>query len=587
MMRKNRTNQNQNQIPFYPKTGGFLSAPKIPILGIIGDRVVLPCQVGSRPIPEDFSIRWTFHGQSQRIPVYSYDGKGWGEEPDERYRGRAELFHGEFRAGNVSLLLRDVRSSDQGSYGCQVSFQDESREVLVELEVAAVGEAPSVILRGPEKQDLGLSCRASGWFPQPELLWLDGHGNVRREPTATTATVSAGGLFSVEGSVWIQPGADLEISCRVLNHRLNASRASRIRIHEALLPSTSRWLQIFLAVLFLNLALISLIFCVLQRSHKRTVRAGKAKLEMEEEKRKMKALLGQLTAELDFWEARSHAAPVALDPEARPLPLGDARDPLPVAALVARAALGAGKGYWEVELGQQRSWALGVLRDPPDARDPRDPRDLRHPRHPHDPRDPPRLWALCASRGRLFSVCRALGEHPRDLSVLGEHPRDLSVLGEHPRDLSVLGEYPRDLSVLGEHPRDLSVLGEHRRDLSRPRDLSVAGERPRDLSVLGERPRDLSVLGVLLDREKARLEFYDAERREPLAGIALEDPAGTFFPFVSRGEEGALRLRPVPLPVPLPAPVSVPVPEPVPESVPVSVPVPVLLPVSVPVSLPV
>ncbi|NXM84861.1 BTNL3 protein, partial [Oenanthe oenanthe] len=57
-------------------------------------------------------------------------------EPDEQYRGRAEFFHGEFRAGNVSLLLRNVRSSDQGTYGCQISFQDVSQEVLVELEVA-------------------------------------------------------------------------------------------------------------------------------------------------------------------------------------------------------------------------------------------------------------------------------------------------------------------------------------------------------------------------------------------------------------------------------------------------------------------
>ncbi|NXW76570.1 CD276 protein, partial [Hirundo rustica] len=57
-------------------------------------------------------------------------------EPDERYRGRAEFFHAEFRAGNVSLLLRDVRSSDQGSYSCQVSFQNVSQEALVELEVA-------------------------------------------------------------------------------------------------------------------------------------------------------------------------------------------------------------------------------------------------------------------------------------------------------------------------------------------------------------------------------------------------------------------------------------------------------------------
>lgn len=128
--------ENQNQPPFYPKTGGFLSAPKTSVLGIIGDRVVLPCQVGSAPIPEDFSIRWTFHSQSQQILVSSYDGKDGRQELDERYRGRAEFFHREFRAGNVSLLLRNIQSSDQGSYGCKVSFRDVSREVLVELEVA-------------------------------------------------------------------------------------------------------------------------------------------------------------------------------------------------------------------------------------------------------------------------------------------------------------------------------------------------------------------------------------------------------------------------------------------------------------------
>ncbi|XP_017596135.1 PREDICTED: butyrophilin-like protein 9 [Corvus brachyrhynchos] len=253
--------ENPNQSPFYPKTGGFLSAPKTSVLGIIGDRVLLPCQVGSAPIPEDFSIRWTFHGQSQRIPVSSYDGKDRREEPDERYQGRAEFFHRDFRAGNVSLLLRNVQSSDQGSYSCEVSFQDVSREVLVELEVAAIGEAPSVILRSPEKQDLGLSCRASGWFPRPELLWLDRHGKVRRESMTTTATVTPGGLFSVEASLRIQPGSDLEISCRILNRRLSASRESRIRIHDVFLPSISQWLRIFLAVLFLNMALISIVFC--------------------------------------------------------------------------------------------------------------------------------------------------------------------------------------------------------------------------------------------------------------------------------------------------------------------------------------
>ncbi|XP_058280398.1 butyrophilin subfamily 2 member A2-like [Hirundo rustica] len=244
--------------------GGSLGAPRTPVLGIIGAGVVLPCRLGSAPVPEDFSVRWTFHGRSQRIPVGGYGGKGRREEPDERYRGRAEFFHAEFRAGNVSLLLRDVRSSDQGSYSCQVSFQNVSQEVLVELEVAAVGEPPSVILRSPEKRDLGVSCRSSGWFPRPELLWLDGSGKIRPEATTAKATATPGGLFSVEGSVRIRPGSDLDISCRVLNRRLNASRESRVRVHDSFLPSISQWLRIFLAVLFLNLALISVVSCQLQ-----------------------------------------------------------------------------------------------------------------------------------------------------------------------------------------------------------------------------------------------------------------------------------------------------------------------------------
>ncbi|KFP73795.1 Butyrophilin subfamily 3 member A3, partial [Apaloderma vittatum] len=53
-----------------------------------------------------------------------------------RYRGRAELFRGEFGAGNASLHLKNVRSSDEGSYACVVSFNDTYHDALIELQVA-------------------------------------------------------------------------------------------------------------------------------------------------------------------------------------------------------------------------------------------------------------------------------------------------------------------------------------------------------------------------------------------------------------------------------------------------------------------
>ncbi|XP_017695093.1 PREDICTED: butyrophilin subfamily 1 member A1-like [Lepidothrix coronata] len=220
---------NREQPPFCPETGRSVSSPGIPVVGIIGERVVLPCRVTQDPIPEVFSVRWEFHDGSRRIPVGSFDGKSREQEWDGRFRGRVEFFPREFWAGNVSLGLRNVGISDQGSYTCHVSAQDVSREVSVQLEVAAIGDIPTIVVRS-RKRDLSLSCRASGWFPSPEILWLDGRGKVREGFSSPRTTPEPSGLFRVDASVTLPPGSDLEVSCRIVNPRLNVSRESRIRI---------------------------------------------------------------------------------------------------------------------------------------------------------------------------------------------------------------------------------------------------------------------------------------------------------------------------------------------------------------------
>lgn len=98
--------------------------------------MVLPCYVVAENFPEIFSVQWIFNEQSQKIPVSTYDGKTQKEKQDERYQGRTEFFHSEFGAGNMSLLLKNIRSSDKGSYTCVVSFNDEYHDVLIELKVA-------------------------------------------------------------------------------------------------------------------------------------------------------------------------------------------------------------------------------------------------------------------------------------------------------------------------------------------------------------------------------------------------------------------------------------------------------------------
>uniref|UniRef100_A0A663EYY6 Uncharacterized protein n=1 Tax=Aquila chrysaetos chrysaetos TaxID=223781 RepID=A0A663EYY6_AQUCH len=127
----------QKQLLFYFYPGQLISSPpNSSIIGVIGESVVLPCHVVADNIPEVFSVQWIFHELSQKITVSRYDGKNKMEKQDERFQGRTEFFHSEFRAGNMSLHLKNVRSSDKGSYTCVVSFNGTYHDVLIELQVA-------------------------------------------------------------------------------------------------------------------------------------------------------------------------------------------------------------------------------------------------------------------------------------------------------------------------------------------------------------------------------------------------------------------------------------------------------------------
>ncbi|XP_031950619.1 butyrophilin subfamily 3 member A2-like isoform X2 [Corvus moneduloides] len=457
--------------------------PDSPVLGVVGDGAVLPCQLQGRIIPEKLSIQWIFSGSSTESAVATFDGKT-PQNPFlefEGYRGRTEFFPSEFHQGNLSLLLKNVRPSDQGKYTCSVFLENWYDQVMVELDVAAQGAEPSVFLDGHAGNGISLSCRSQGWFPAPSVVWLDSQGQTRPEEVTTRSTPGpSSGIFDVVSSMSLELGSDREVSCRVVNEVLNATRESRVRIADSFFPSTSPWMISSLIILCVDLGILGATVYKMKRSLMETGKAERSRKEAGTEKDRLKAQqesqrstaeAGKLENNRRLERLRAELVPVALDPEARPLDLGDAQDPLQVPVLVARDALGAGKCYWEVELGRERDWALGVLRDGPSLAGPHS-RDSRHSRH---------CWALCASQGQLFS--------------------------------------------------------------------SGSGSR-----LLREQSRGLSALGVFLDSEEERLEFYDVEQRDLVAGMSLgagEDPSGKFFPFVSQGEEGTLRIRSVPMPVPL------------------------------------
>lgn len=94
----------------------------------------------------------------------------------------------------------------------------------------AKGSVPSISLRSYMKQSIGLTCHADGWFPKPEVIWLDGQGQVRKEQSTTKMMMMPSGLYRVITSMNLKPGSDMEVSCRIVNNLLKTTSESRIQI---------------------------------------------------------------------------------------------------------------------------------------------------------------------------------------------------------------------------------------------------------------------------------------------------------------------------------------------------------------------
>ncbi|CAM5123093.1 unnamed protein product [Natator depressus] len=147
-----------------------LAGSPSPVVGVIGQDVVLPCQLSPPARLPSMDVLWRKIGTGF-IPVHEYVDEGSQDLPGEGYQNRTELFLQEFSRGNVSLKLKRLQEADAGTHHCFVKNPEWSQEATTELRIAAV--APVFIdVLGPRSQGIGLACRSTGWFPKPELQWV-------------------------------------------------------------------------------------------------------------------------------------------------------------------------------------------------------------------------------------------------------------------------------------------------------------------------------------------------------------------------------------------------------------------------------
>lgn len=95
--------------------------------------------------------------------------------------------------------------------------------------LAGLGSAPQVHIEGPEKDGVRVVCKASGWFPKPQVQWRDVRGEKLLE-FSEAHTQDAAGLFSVEAALVVRDSSAGDVTCSILNPILGQEKVMAIPI---------------------------------------------------------------------------------------------------------------------------------------------------------------------------------------------------------------------------------------------------------------------------------------------------------------------------------------------------------------------
>ncbi|KAF6344475.1 erythroblast membrane associated protein (Scianna blood group) [Rhinolophus ferrumequinum] len=332
-------------------------------------------------------------GRSQVVHLFQ-DGKDREEDVMPEYKGRTEMARDD-QEGNITLKIHHVRLEDKGLYRCQVQIGNRSREGTVTLQVAVLGSAPYIHVKGYNAGWIQLVCRSVGWFPKPWAQWRDPQGRVLPSELEAYSPDDAG-LFQTALSSRVRDSAVGNVSCTVRSTALGQEKTAAMLIAAPPPERVSSTVVALAMILPLLGLLIVMGICIIWKQRK-----AKEKLLYEQvmevenllsdhakEKGRLHKALKKLRSELKLkraaansgWRrARLHFVAVTLDPDTahpklllsedgRSVTLGDRRQPVPdnpqrfdfVVSVLGAEYFMDGCHYWEVYVGNKTKWILGV-----------------------------------------------------------------------------------------------------------------------------------------------------------------------------------------------------------------------------------
>uniref|UniRef100_A0A671TN25 Ig-like domain-containing protein n=1 Tax=Sparus aurata TaxID=8175 RepID=A0A671TN25_SPAAU len=202
--------------------------PAQPVVAAVGQDIVLPCHLEPAANASEMTVEWTRPDLEPRFVYVWRDGVELESKKHPVYEGRTSVFTEELRRGNISLKLSRVRISDEGRYRC---FIPDVGDSSVQLIPGAVSSPFIVRIERSSSGHVVLQCDSTGWYPEPEVFWLDGEGNLLSAgPTETVR--GPDDLYTVSSRVTVEKRRSNSFTCRVQQNSTNQTRETHIHVPD-------------------------------------------------------------------------------------------------------------------------------------------------------------------------------------------------------------------------------------------------------------------------------------------------------------------------------------------------------------------
>ncbi|XP_078132726.1 V-set domain-containing T-cell activation inhibitor 1-like [Sander vitreus] len=158
-------------------------------------------------------------------------GKELVSKKHKSFEGRTSLFVDELMFGNISLKLSKVKLADRGTYRCFVPALDREGDRPWRCDKDSAVSSPAIVSIDRLSAGVVLQCESKGWYPEPEVLWLDSEGNLLSAgPTETVR--GPDDLYTVSSRVTVEKRPSNSFTCRVQQKNINQTRETEILMSD-------------------------------------------------------------------------------------------------------------------------------------------------------------------------------------------------------------------------------------------------------------------------------------------------------------------------------------------------------------------